>query len=91
MKTTRPFVERGALWLGAVGALLTSSVTDAAPGKHDAIWVAMAKGLKDGCGGSQLICYHGQGSTASSMWFHNADWLDFNSIQSGHSFNSGQL
>jgi hypothetical protein len=48
----------------------------------------MAKGLKDGCGGSQLVCYHGQGSTSSSMWFHKADWLDFNSIQSGHHFGS---
>jgi len=61
---------------------------DSAPGKYDAVWVAMAKGLKDGCGGSQLICYHGQGSTSSSMWFHRADWLDFNSIQSGHHFGS---
>jgi len=33
----------------------------------------MAKGLKDGSGGSQLVCYHGQGSTSSSMWFHKAD------------------
>jgi hypothetical protein len=61
---------------------------DSAPGKYDAVWVAMAKGLKDGCGGSQLVCYHGQGSTSSSMWFHKADWLDFNSIQSGHHFGS---
>ena len=61
---------------------------DSAPGKYDAVWVAMAKGLKDGCGGSQLVCYHGQGSTSSSMWFHKADWLDFNSIQSGHNFGS---
>ena len=64
---------------------------DSAPGKYDAVWVAMAKGLKEGCGGSQLICYHGQGSTSSSMWFHTADWLDFNSIQSGHNFGVGQL
>jgi hypothetical protein len=61
---------------------------DSAPGKYDTVWVAMAKGLKDGCGNTQLICYHGQGSTSSSMWFHNADWLDFNSIQSGHNFGS---
>jgi len=61
---------------------------DSAPGKYDAVWVAMAKGLKHGCGGSQLVCYHGQGSTSSSMWFHQADWLDFNSIQSGHHFGS---
>jgi hypothetical protein len=61
---------------------------DSAPGKYDAVWVAMAKGLKEGSGGSQLVCYHGQGSTSSSMWFHQADWLDFNSIQSGHHFGS---
>jgi Protein of unknown function (DUF4038)/Putative collagen-binding domain of a collagenase len=61
---------------------------DSAPGKYEAVWVAMAKGLKDGSGGSHLVCYHGQGSTSSSMWFHKADWLDFNSIQSGHHFGS---
>lgn len=57
---------------------------DSKPGGDQAVWVAMAKGLRDGCGGSQLISYHGSGSTSSSTWFHNADWLDFNSIQSGH-------
>jgi len=61
---------------------------DSPPGNYQAVWVAMAKGLKDGCGGTQLVCYHGQGSTSSSMWFHKADWLDFNSIQSGHTFRS---
>jgi Protein of unknown function (DUF4038)/Putative collagen-binding domain of a collagenase len=61
---------------------------DSAPGKYEAVWVAMAKGLKDGSGGHQLVCYHGQGSTSSSTWFHKADWLDFNSIQSGHHFGS---
>ena len=49
---------------------------------------AHTKGLKDGSAGTQLVCYHGQGSTSSSMWFHTADWLDFNSIQSGHHFGS---
>lgn len=61
---------------------------DSAPGKYDGVWVAMARGLKEGSGGGQLVCYHGQGSTSSSMWFHKADWLDFNSIQSGHHFGS---
>jgi hypothetical protein len=61
---------------------------DSPPGKDEATWVAMARGLKQGSGGTQLLCYHGQGSTSSSMWFHNADWLDFNSIQSGHHFGS---
>jgi hypothetical protein len=61
---------------------------DSPPGKDEAVWVAMAKGLRDGSAGSHLVCYHGQGSTSSSMWFHKADWLDFNSIQSGHNFGS---
>jgi hypothetical protein len=57
---------------------------DSAPGKDEAVWVAMARGLKDGSDGRHLVCYHGQGGSSSSDWFHKADWLDFNSIQSGH-------
>jgi Protein of unknown function (DUF4038)/Putative collagen-binding domain of a collagenase/Family of unknown function (DUF6298) len=57
---------------------------DSSPGSYEAVWVAMAKGLKDGSGGRQLVCYHGSGQTSSSTWFHQADWLDFNSVQSGH-------
>src|SRR5262245_57420407 len=57
---------------------------DSAPGKDEAVWVAMARGLKDGSRGRHLVCYHGQGGSSSSDWFHKADWLDFNSIQSGH-------
>ncbi len=57
---------------------------DSPPGKDEAVWVAMARGLKDGSGGAHLVSYHGQGRTSSSDWFHKADWLDFNSIQSGH-------
>jgi hypothetical protein len=57
---------------------------DSKPGSDEAVWVAMAKGLKDGSGGNQLVSYHGSGQTSSSTWFHHADWLDFNSIQSGH-------
>ena len=61
---------------------------DSVPGKDDAVWVAMAKGLRDGSGGTQLISYHGSGQTSSSTWYHKADWLDFNTIQSGHNFAS---
>lgn len=57
---------------------------DSAPGKDEAVWVAMARGLRDGSEGRHLVCYHGQGGSSSSEWFHKADWLDFNSIQSGH-------
>jgi hypothetical protein len=57
---------------------------DSVPGGEREVWVAMARGLKDGSGGSQLVSYHGSGGTSSSTWFHKDDWLDFNSIQSGH-------
>jgi hypothetical protein len=57
---------------------------DSVPGSDTEVWVSMAKGLKDGSGGRQLVSCHGSGGTSSSLWFHQADWLDFNSIQSGH-------
>jgi hypothetical protein len=57
---------------------------DSAPGGDREVWVSMARGLKDGSGGSHLVSYHGSGGTSSSTWFHKDDWLDFNSIQSGH-------
>jgi len=31
-----------------------------------------------------LITFHPRGRTQSSYWFHNASWLDFNMVQSGH-------
>jgi hypothetical protein len=58
--------------------------------QDEAVWTAMAKGLKEGCQGTQLVSYHGSGPRpgvtdySSSFWFHDADWLDFNMIQSGH-------
>jgi Protein of unknown function (DUF4038)/Putative collagen-binding domain of a collagenase len=56
------------------------------PGKGvEEVTAAMARGLRDGDGGAQLVSYHPTGRQSSSMWFHNESWLDFNSIQSGHS------
>ncbi len=34
--------------------------------------------------GAHLITYHPRGRTRSSTWFHDQQWLSFNSIQSGH-------
>jgi len=53
------------------------------------VWSALARGLKDGSEGTHLVSYHGPGPRmaaypSSSHWFHNEDWLDFNTIQSGH-------
>jgi hypothetical protein len=31
-----------------------------------------------------LMTFHPRGRTASSEWFHNESWLDFNMFQSGH-------
>lgn len=33
---------------------------------------------------NHLITFHPRGRTASSQWFHNAEWNDFDMIQSGH-------
>ncbi len=52
--------------------------------RHRKVIAAMARGLRKGDGGSHLITFHPSGSRSSSEWFHQADWLDFNLIQSGH-------
>ena len=55
------------------------------PAKDDeAIWHAMASGIIEGSIYAPFITYHPTGSTSSSAWFHDADWLDMNMLQSGH-------
>ena len=49
-----------------------------------AIIEAMARGLRRGDGGTHLITFHPRGPSRSSEFFHRADWLDFNMIQSSH-------
>lgn len=51
---------------------------------HLAIIRAMAEGIEAGTGGTQLMTYHPMGGNASSTWFHDDPWLDFNMFQSGH-------
>lgn len=51
---------------------------------HRAIIDAMAAGLREGHGGTQLATFHPCGGEFSSAPFHDAPWLDFNMIQSGH-------
>ena len=60
---------------------------DRVPLEGKDVWSAMARGLKEGSHGGHLVSYHGPGDWAtpsSSYWFHSEDWLDFNTIQSGH-------
>jgi hypothetical protein len=65
-----------------------------------AIWRAMAKGIREvvgggadigavagGTGGAQaLMTFHPQpdGTSSSSQWFQQDDWLDVNMLQTGH-------
>jgi hypothetical protein len=51
-----------------------------------AIVRAMATGLAEGDGGTNLRTFHPQGQETSSLYFHNDDWLDFNMYQTGHTF-----
>lgn len=47
------------------------------------VWNALARGIKAE-DGNHLMTYHPNGQHSSSMWFHEADWLDFNMIQTSH-------
>jgi hypothetical protein len=52
--------------------------------RERAIIEAMARGVKEGDGGSHLITFHPRGPGLSSDYFHKAEWLDFNMYQSSH-------
>jgi hypothetical protein len=52
--------------------------------QHRAILRAMARGLREGDGGTHLMTLHPPGGAGSSQWFHDDDWLDFNMRQNGH-------
>ena len=47
-------------------------------------WVALGKGIKS-VDPNHLMTFHPHGGISSSWCFHDADWLDFNMLQSGHS------
>jgi hypothetical protein len=57
---------------------------DRSPAGYMEIWNAMAKGLKEGDGGTHLITYHPGGRTSSSQFFSKVPWLDFNMLNVGH-------
>lgn len=48
-----------------------------------ATWNIIGKTIRNNAP-NHLITFHPFGRTKSSMWFHNASWLDFNMFQSGH-------
>jgi hypothetical protein len=44
----------------------------------------MARGLREGDQGRNLISFHPNGNASSSYYFHQDDWLDFNMFQTAH-------
>ena len=48
------------------------------------IITALALGLREGGRGRHLLTFHPRGPGQSSDWLHEAEWLDFNMIQSSH-------
>lgn len=52
-------------------------------GNYFAVWDALGKGIKS-IDKNHLMTYHAPGPYSSSQWFHEATWLDFNMLQTGH-------
>ena len=48
-----------------------------------AVWKVIGTTIKQ-LDTTHLMTFHPRGRTASSEWFHNEPWLDFNMVQSGH-------
>jgi hypothetical protein len=48
------------------------------------VWSALANAIRDVVEDKHLITFHPSGAVSSSSWFHDAQWLDFHMIQSGH-------
>ena len=66
---------------------------DVDPSRREAVFAALADGIEAGAGGTSLITFHPSAAPwvptgSSSYWFHNHSWLDFNSVQSGHTDNN---
>lgn len=56
---------------------------DRDPTGHEAIWNALAAGIREN-DTQALMTYHCQGYASAARYWRDADWLDFNLIQSGH-------
>ncbi|MFB3903317.1 MAG: DUF4038 domain-containing protein [Acidobacteriota bacterium] len=47
----------------------------------EGVYRELARGLREGDGGTHLITYHPCGWRSSAQYFHTDDWLDFNMIE----------
>jgi len=57
---------------------------DRDPLGYESIWTALAQGFQSRQTSPHLTTFHPQGEQSSAMNFHEADWLDFNMLQTGH-------
>ncbi|BAM03746.1 apiosidase-like domain-containing protein [Phycisphaera mikurensis] len=72
----RRFAGRGVIWM-----LGGDRHADAPADRR--VWEAMAAAIR-GAGDRRLITWHPPGGRSSSAWFPDAAWLDFHSLQTGH-------
>jgi len=83
-ETARAFGE----WIGSRYGhrpnLIWVNGGDRDPLGYESVWKALAEGFQSRQSVSHLTTFHPQGEQSSAMSFHEADWLDFNMLQTGH-------
>ena len=86
-KVSRTQAEKYANWLAKRYAKKSNIIWlnggDVKGSDSTATWNIIGKTIRKNAP-NHLITFHPFGRTKSSMWFHNANWLDFNMFQSGH-------
>jgi hypothetical protein len=73
----RRYGNQGVVWITGGDRPIESDT-------HREIVSAMARGLRKGDSGRNLITFHPTGGSGSAQYFHETDWLDFNMRQNGH-------
>jgi hypothetical protein len=73
----RRYRDRGVIWITGGDRPVENET-------QREIVAAMARGLRKGDGGRNLITFHPSGGAGSAQYFHDSDWLDFNMRQNGH-------
>ncbi len=72
-------------WLGArykdAPNIVWVNGGDRIPTRCEDVYRELARGLREGDGGTHLITYHPCGWRSSSQFFHQEAWLDFNMIE----------
>jgi hypothetical protein len=56
-----------------------------------AVWRAMAEGIKADSRNAQLVSYHTSMGPSAGQWFQNESWFDFNSTQTGQALWGGMF